>query len=333
MSITVMEAEEQEGHPHMAMFMVLGHLPLYEILTMSNVCKSLLDEINSDVLLWHRLIVESPLNSRLTDETLLKITSKANGRLKTLALMNCIHITDQGLLRVVEQNPYIKELHIPACTSITPEGILKVVEALCERSNCLTNLSINGIYNIQKEHYHMLALNLRKNLTLEYEQTPPPFYHHIQFEHNVLASNLRLDYEEKMQQPVYYHKRGSVSSFKQGENRRIIDLEICPKCVEVRMVYDCPKVDCCKRKECRGCIFCIPRCENCGGCVGSDEPEEGACGDILCLECWLQVPKCNFCNKPYCMQHTDWWCTSTDSSLLCRVCDENSHGYTYTDVL
>ncbi|KAK2385524.1 F-box protein SKIP14 [Trifolium repens] len=288
---------------------------------MSSVCKSLLNEINSNVLLWLRLIVESPLNSRITDESLLKITSKADGRLKTLALMNCIHITDQGLQTVVEQNPYIKELHIPACTSITPEGILKVVETLCQRSKCLTKLSINGIYNLQKEHYHMLALNLRKNLTLEYE-------------HNVvLASNLRVDYEEKMQQPIYYHKRGSISSFEQEENRRIIDLEVCPKCVEVRMVYDCPKVDCCKRKECRGCIFCIPRCENCGGCVGSEEPEEGACGDILCLECWLQVPKCNFCNKPYCMQHTDWWCTSADSSLLCRVCDENSHGYTYTDVL
>jgi hypothetical protein len=112
MSITVMEAEEQEGHTHMAMFLVLEHLKLYEVLTMSSVCKSLLNEINSDVLLWLRLIVESPLNSRITDESLLKITSKADGRLKTLALMNCIHITDQGLQRVVEQNPYIKEVTI-----------------------------------------------------------------------------------------------------------------------------------------------------------------------------------------------------------------------------
>jgi hypothetical protein len=112
MSITVMEAEEQEGHPHNAMFLVLQHLKLYEVLTMSSVCKSLLNEINSDVLLWLRLIVESPLNSRITDESLLKITSKADGRLKTLALMNCIHITDQGLQRVVEQNPYIKEVTI-----------------------------------------------------------------------------------------------------------------------------------------------------------------------------------------------------------------------------
>jgi hypothetical protein len=108
-----MEAEEQEGHPLIfAMFLVLKHLKLYEVLTMSSVCKSLLNEINSDVLLWLRLIVESPLNSRITDESLLKITSKADGRLKTLALMNCIHITDQGLQRVVEQNRYIKEVTI-----------------------------------------------------------------------------------------------------------------------------------------------------------------------------------------------------------------------------
>lgn len=65
----------------------------------------------------------------------------------------------------------------------------------------------------------------------------------------------------------------------------------------------------------------------------SEEVEEGACGDVLCLECWLKLPKCNFCNKPYCKQHTNWWCTSSDSSFLCKVCDENSHGYTYNDVL
>lgn len=157
----------------------------------------------------------------------------------------------------------------------------------------------------------MLVMNLRKNLPLEEQQT--------------------------QQKPLYYHKRGSLSVFKRKENQRIIDLEICPKCFEVRMVYDCPKGDC-KRKECphaqcRGCNFCIPRCEDCGRCVVSEEVEEGACGDVLCLECWLKLPKCNFCNKPYCKQHTNWWCTSSDSSFLCKVCDENSHGYTYNDVL
>ncbi|XP_061345003.1 F-box protein SKIP28 [Gastrolobium bilobum] len=310
LSFIVEQVQAEPEPPHEAVFLVLAYLPVYELLVMSQVCTSLRDAVNDDVLPWLNVIVERPLNSRLSDEILMKITSKANGRLKTLALMNCIHITDEGLQRVVEQNPLINKLHIPACTSLTPEGVLCSVKTLCQMSNCLSTLSLNGIYNLQKEHLDMLALNLRKNLHLG---------------------------EQQPQQPIYYHERGSISLFKQEESHRIIDLEICPKCFEVRMVYDCPK-GMCKMREwplahCRGCIFCIPRCENCGECIGSEEAEEGACGDILCLECWLKLPKCSFCNKPYCKQHTSWWCTSSDSLFLCKVCDENSHGYTYTDVL
>lgn len=290
--ITEAKAEQDSSsYPHDAMFLVLPYLSLYEVLTMSRVCTSLRDAVNNDVLLWLHVIVERPLNSRLTDETLFQITSKGNGRIQTLALINCMHITDQGLQTVVEQNPFIHELHIPACTNITPEGVLRVVKTLCQRSNCLTTLSINGIYNLQQEHLLMLASNLRENLPLADRQS-----------------------QQQQQQPTYYHERGSVSAFKRRENRTIIDLEVCPKCFEVRMVYDCPKGDC------RGCIFCIPRCENCGRCIiESEEVEEGACGDTLCLDCWLQIPKCNFCNKPYCKQHIDWWCTSSDSSLLIVV--------------
>ncbi|KAK7358255.1 hypothetical protein VNO77_00181 [Canavalia gladiata] len=308
--LTVEQAQDEAGPPHEAVFLVLAYLPVYEVVVMSQVCKSLRDAVNIDILPWLNVIVERPLNSRLNNQILMKITSKANSRLKTLALINCTHITNDGLQRVVEQNPLINKLHIPACTGITPEGVLGAVKTLCQRSNCLNSLSINGIYNIQKEHLDMLTLNLRKNLPLE---------------------------EQQKQQPLYYHERGSFLVFKRRESQRLIDLEICPKCFEVRMVYDCPKGHCKRRKwplsPCRGCNFCIPRCENCGGCIASEELEEGACEDILCLQCWLQLPKCSFCNKPYCKQHTNWWCTSSDSSLICKVCDENSHGYTYTDVL
>ncbi|TKY60963.1 F-box protein SKIP28 [Spatholobus suberectus] len=304
------QAQPEAKPPHEAVFLVLAYLPVYEIVVMSQVCTSLRDAVNNDILPWLNVIVERPLSWRLNDEILMKITSKANGRLKTLALINCMRVTDEGLQRVVEQNPLINKLHIPACTGITPEGVLRAVKTLCQRSNCLKTLSINGIYNVQKEHLDMLTMNLGKNLPLE---------------------------EQQKKQPVYYHDRGSFSVFKHDESRWLIDLEICPRCFEVRMVYDCPKGHCMRREcplaPCRGCKFCIPRCVNCGGCIESGEVEEGACEDILCLECWLQLPKCSFCNKPYCKQHTNWWCTSPDSSLICKVCDENSHGYTYTDVL
>lgn len=111
---TIAQVVEQDHAPppHHAMFLVIPYLRVYEVLTMSLVCTSLRDAVNNDVLPWLRIIIETPLNYRLTNETLLKITSKANGRVQKLALMNCIHITNQGLQRVIEQNPFIKEVTI-----------------------------------------------------------------------------------------------------------------------------------------------------------------------------------------------------------------------------
>ncbi|KAL1327819.1 hypothetical protein HN51_037814 [Arachis hypogaea] len=282
---------DQESSPHEAMFLVLGYLPVYELLLMSQVCRSLRDALNNDVLPWLNILVQRPLSSRLSDHTLINITSKANGGLKTLSLINCIHITNHGLQTLVRQNPHITKLHIPGCSSITPDGVVAAVTTLCHGSNCLRTLRINGIYNLNREHLRTLASCLNNNLQLE------------------------------QQPPLLYHER-------HRERERIIDLEACPKCYEAREVYDCPKREC----ECRACSFCIPRCENCGGCIASEQVEEAACSDILCLNCWLhEHPKCSFCNKPYCRQHTSWWPNSSDSTFVCRVCQENSSGYTYMD--
>ncbi|OIW21847.1 hypothetical protein TanjilG_13108 [Lupinus angustifolius] len=221
-SLSLQVEQAQPESPHEALFLVLSYLNVYELLVMSQVCISLRDAVSNDVLPWLNLVVERPINYRLSDEILMKITSKANGRLKTLALINCVHITDQGLQRVIEQNKLISKLYIPSCTSITPEGVLRAVEVLCQGSHSLSSLRINGIYNIQKEHLDMLSFYLRKNQSLE---------------------------EQQKKQPVYYHERGNLSVFE--KNQRIIDLEICPMCFEVRMVYDCPKdaLDCKKRKS------------------------------------------------------------------------------------
>lgn len=110
LSFTVEEDEKAQVPPHEAIFLVLPYLPVCKVLTMSRVCTSLRDAINNDVLPWLNVIVERPLNSRVSDEILVEITSKANGRLKTLALMNCMHVTDKGLQRVVEQNPFINKV-------------------------------------------------------------------------------------------------------------------------------------------------------------------------------------------------------------------------------
>lgn len=102
--------EVEPGPPHESLFLVLAYLPLFELLAMSEVCMSLRDAVHNDVLLWLNIIVERPLSLRLSDEILMKITSKASGRLKTLVLIDCEKITDDGLQLVIRKNPHINKV-------------------------------------------------------------------------------------------------------------------------------------------------------------------------------------------------------------------------------
>ncbi|OMP06432.1 hypothetical protein CCACVL1_01579 [Corchorus capsularis] len=160
------EEQEQEvaGLPHEALFLVLPYLPLLELLVMSEVCMPLKDAVKKDILPWLNIIVERPLNLRFSDEILMKVASKANGRLKTLALINCARITDNGLQRVIDENPLINKLHIPGCTGLTPDGVISAVQKLCQNPHhSLKSIQINGIYNMKKEHLETLTSYLLTN--------------------------------------------------------------------------------------------------------------------------------------------------------------------------
>lgn len=289
------EATNICGPPHEAMFFVLAYLPLLELLAMSEVCTSLRDALNCDILPWLNIVVQRPLNSRLSDDVLMKITSKANGRLTTLALTNCWRITDDGLQAVIANNPRIQKLHVPACTSLTPEGVIRAVKALTEHTQSLMSLKIYGINNLSKEHLETLGSLIQPNQTRN---------------------------EQRKQQPNLYICRHGE------ETDGSIDVDICPKCDRIQKVFDCPRESSkLAPHKCRGCYFCIPRCEECGRCVEYEEEGEAACADVLCLECWLQLPKCNFCNKPYCNQHVNQQCRLPGSlGFLCGPCHENFTG-------
>nr|GMD13705.1 F-box protein SKIP28-like [Ipomoea batatas] len=267
-------SEQQFGPPPEAMFLVLAYLPLYELLCMSQVCRSLRDAVKGDILPWLNIAVEAPLHSRISDDILMKITAVADGRLATLALLNCFKVTDDGLLRVIQKNPRISKLYIPGCTGITPEGVIKAVQLLTNTNHhTLKTLKISGIYNITKEHLQTLCNLLGK----------PQNHHHHQNPKN------------------FYHKRRYISAIRLEEDDPFIDID-------------------------EGCIICIRRCEECGVCMVGEEDEqcEAACADDLCLGCWLRLPKCSFCNRPYCHQHSNQQCRLPGyEGFLCVICNDN----------
>ncbi|KAA8532528.1 hypothetical protein F0562_032656 [Nyssa sinensis] len=284
----------QNGPPHEALFLVIAYLPLFELLSMNQVCKSLRDAVNNDILPWLNLVVNTPLNSRISDDILMKITSKANGRLRTLALINCTRITDDGLQSVIEKNPHINKLYIPSCTGLTPEGVIRAAKTLAEHNHSLTSLKISGIYNINKEHLKTLCSYL-----------------------DVKSRNR----EQQKQQRRLYLALKYFSTYAHEKNCPPIDVDVCPKCDEVRMVFECPGERQCQLSECRGCYLCIPRCEDCGKCLEFEELGEAACADILCSDCWVKLPKCSFCNQPYCNQHAHREHSLVGSSgFVCDVC-------------
>ncbi|KAL6001415.1 hypothetical protein ACLOJK_007149 [Asimina triloba] len=104
-----------------------------------------------------------------------------------------------------------------------------------------------------------------------------------------------------------------------------IDMDICPKCNHIRLVYDCPRARCQEKEDrfpCRGCCYCIARCEHCGGCIDfEDLGEDTLCVHLLCSECWLRLPKCMLCNKPSCSRD----CSVPDrhfgpDGFICDIC-------------
>ncbi|KAM3266363.1 F-box protein SKIP28 [Capsicum annuum] len=290
------------GPPHEAMFLILPYLHLFELLSITQVCKSFRDALHHDILPWLNIVVDKPLNSRFSDDFLVKIMAKAKGRLRIIAMKNCFRITNDGLLQVITSNPHINKLYLQGCTSLTIEGVIGAVKLLTKANHRLKILAISGIYNVKIEDFQTLC-------------------------HLMGINQMQMKNRKKN----YYNTRCELYAFKQESDQPSIDVDICPKCGEIREVFDCPRNSCNTRiqqqrqqqnqvlMECRGCFLCVPRCEECGVCTKDDELGEAACTDILCLNCWLQLPKCSFCNKAYCNQHA-YQQSLYPGGFLCSYC-------------
>ena len=252
--------EGDDLSPHPALSFSLSYLGLSDLLVVERVCKSLHSNVRGDPLLWRSIHIEQPLSEKITDEILLELTSRAQGNVQCLSLVDCNRITDDGLRRVLEVNPKIIKLMVPGCTRLSIDGIVGMLKAYNSRgTQRLKQLHIGGLYGVTPEKFEDIKLLLGTDSQLQEHSHKPHFY---------CRWNLYLPCDDD----------------------RSLDIEVCPRCQSLRLIYDCPAEGCQEKaghttQACRACTLCIPRCSRCGCCINDSEYEETFCLELLCSSC------------------------------------------------
>ncbi|EFJ20258.1 hypothetical protein SELMODRAFT_443977 [Selaginella moellendorffii] len=249
-------AQEREvlpspGPPHEAFRYVIHYLGLQELLSLEMVCKPLLEMVRREAPHWQNLRLDPPLDLKLTDTALLILALRAQGRLQSLKLANCQRITDASLESVLAGNTMLTKLDVSCCKGLTIEGVVKMAQRhTLPGYQRLRRLRVEGLNDITKERIQ----ELREALC------PDKCW------------------------PLYYRLTH------RGYGDRVLDVEACPRCDLLRVVYDCWRTKCHEKwsageQQCRGCLSCVPRCDNCGGCFENGDFEETFALDFMCLKC------------------------------------------------
>ncbi|KAF8399884.1 hypothetical protein HHK36_015754 [Tetracentron sinense] len=252
------------GAPHEALLFALGYLGVQDLLSAERVCRSLRSAVQSDSLLWRSIHIDKPLSERITDDGLLQLANKAQGSLQCLSLVECPRITDDGLKRVLGSNPKLTKLSVPGCMRLSVEGIVKNLKAFKSSGmHGIKQLRIGGLYGVTQDHFEELAF--------------------------LLGAENHMQLKAK---PRFYN---SGCLYFSCDDDRAMDIEMCPRCQNLRLVYDCPAESCQEKQHatqlCRACTLCIARCVQCGRCFNDREYEETFCLDLLCLDCQKQLLK------------------------------------------
>jgi hypothetical protein len=113
--LAIVTEEKVEAPPHNscipeALFYTLPYLGLKELLILELVSKQLRDAVRGDVLLWQQLHVNAPLNKKFTNDALLRLASRGQGRLRSVSLVKCVKITDDGIETVLASNPMLQKV-------------------------------------------------------------------------------------------------------------------------------------------------------------------------------------------------------------------------------
>ncbi|PNY11714.1 F-box protein skip14-like [Trifolium pratense] len=279
-------SEEDERSPHPAIALSLAYLSLSDLLVVERVCKYLRNVVRDDTLLWKTVHVDQPLNERITDDILFELTRRAQGKLLCLSLVECTWITDDGLRRILEANPTIIKLSVPGCTRLSIEGIVGMLKNhnSKEGTQGVKHLHIGGLYGVTQKHFEEIKLLLEHSKKSDLLGTDSQLQ-----EHAKKSDLLGTDGQPKKHshKPHFYCRWKLYRPF---DDDRSLDIEVCPRCQNLRLIYDCPAESCQRlvgnaTQACRACTLCIPRCSQCGRCINDSEYEETFCLELLCSFC------------------------------------------------
>ncbi|KAH6555706.1 hypothetical protein KP509_1Z234500 [Ceratopteris richardii] len=243
-------------------------MSLQDLLMMDQVCRTSREWIREDISLWHKVQVEPPLSSKLTDDVLPQLSKRSRGLMVSLRLVDCLRITDEAVHQIVLTSPKLTKLFLPGCNRKTADGIVTIVKEHTEQWGA----TMPGLKALLHNINGLSEDDLQSLITI---METPAVSHPIP-------------------KPRYYHENDHSCMFKYPS---VIDVQVCPKCICVRMVYDCPREECQLKQGCRACVFSTIRCDECGICLPNEELNETECPKFLCLRCWFKSAKCSECNR------------------------------------
>ncbi|CAN8266249.1 unnamed protein product [Cochlearia groenlandica] len=259
------DRDDEGEEPHDAFEIILPYLAMKDLLAVEGVCRSLRDSVRKEPFLWRTIDLHNTFCKRkVTDDSLLKLTDRAQGNLQCLNLGGCAGITDNGLMQVLANNQSLAKLCVSSCIGLSTEGLLSILRELKSSNRLnLKSLITGGTLYFNKEQ--LVELNLLLG-----------------------AADAKAGQNPRMQR-LYTSCRSEFSL----EDDLVTDLEICPWCEKPGLVFDCASERCplkdhpCPKSSCRACVVCIERCHDCGSCL-TDYEHLPFCFAKSCVDCYMK---------------------------------------------
>lgn len=142
---------------------LMHHLEFDSVLQLAATSHALRSQLFSPALLT-RVDLES-VHKRVTDDVLTALSGTIGPHVQSLSLAHCFHITDTGLITLLEQCTQLDELNLNSCWLITDTSLLALPASVkrLDLSNC-RKITDRGLYHVVGGLTH-LTLSYCKNVT------------------------------------------------------------------------------------------------------------------------------------------------------------------------